>query len=130
MVDYFYQLKLRMREPIDSMNLPTLEPYKIDSINLHANTIPLKLNLTITNIVGQGFSGFVIDQIQFNPENLTAFIEIRIPQSYVTANYNLNGTLFGYKLPAKGSFRTVLSKIINFFLFNNYFKSFNKNILF
>ena len=112
-----------MNSNIDSLKLPTLDPYLTQTIEAEKEASIITVKTKINNIITKGYSSFVIDQLWFDPNKLTAFMSIRMPKLNIFAPYEASGKLLAVSIPANGNFKTNLGiYFIYFFIFYNFVK--------
>ena len=98
-------LKPMFETGIESMNLPTLDPFFLENININQTGFLVSLEGLIKNVKVEGFKNFVLKEIFFNPETLDFSSSLCTPQMKISADYDVKGRLLIFTLPGSGSFQ-------------------------
>jgi len=103
-----------MEDGIPELNLPSLEPMFIDSIDFIDQEGGKDIRAKFTDVNVYGFSTFDIKNLDIDPKRLTLNTEMSFPSLYMNGTYVMDGSLHivvKFNLNGQGTFWTSLDNV-------------------
>lgn len=104
-------LRPRMKTGIPELNLPPLDPFKLDAFTFTQREGNVVVNAKFNNVKVRGVSDFKTNYIRVNPTTLTLEVDLNLPRLLINGNYTMDGKLFLLDIVGQGPFYSVLDGI-------------------
>ena len=93
---------------IEFLNLPALDPFFLEKINVTHNAFFISVDGAVKNITVEGLKNFTLESIFFDPETLIFNSTTKIPRIHLSADYDVKGRILVFSLPGIGNFHVNL----------------------
>ncbi|XP_055714424.1 uncharacterized protein LOC129808675 [Phlebotomus papatasi] len=109
---FFEEFRCRMKMEMEDLNLPALDPFTTDFMEFEMDDELGSIRGALSNLRVDGLSGFMVNDLVFNMDNLDFWIEVTLPRLSMSGYYDIDGTLGGL-LPifGDGNFSIVLTEM-------------------
>ncbi|XP_055680239.1 uncharacterized protein LOC129788200 [Lutzomyia longipalpis] len=109
---FFEEFRCRMRMEMVDLNLPTLDPFTEDFMDVELDHELGHVTGVLSNLRIDGLSDFVVNDLEFNFEKLDLWIDATLPRLSLAGWYDIDGELGGL-LPifGHGNFSIVLAEM-------------------
>ncbi|KAF5273564.1 hypothetical protein FQR65_LT04562 [Abscondita terminalis] len=109
-------LRLRLAAGIDDLDVPPMEPLKLNEIKLKIGPPSAAIHCNITNLRVWGPSTFVINELKPNLTANTFYFKIFLPKLHFEGDYDLNMNFFLINAkgrgPIQGNFTNYSSEVV------------------
>lgn len=100
---------------IPEIEMPTVEPFKMDALSLSLTTGPNGYKVTLRDIDVYGASNFTIKNLRLATNGQPFEAIISIPQMNIQSKYSSSGVLLILPASGNGTFHGTFSKCLLFF---------------
>ncbi|XP_065203827.1 uncharacterized protein Jhbp1 [Planococcus citri] len=105
-------LRPYLKTGIPEIQLPAVEPFKIDSLSLALTNGPNGYKITLRDIDAFGASNFQISKIKLRNGNAPFEVKIKIPKMVLDAKYTSTGILIVIPANGNGTFHAELGDVM------------------
>uniref|UniRef100_A0A8D8RVK9 Uncharacterized protein n=2 Tax=Cacopsylla melanoneura TaxID=428564 RepID=A0A8D8RVK9_9HEMI len=110
-LDGIEQVRPHLPNGIREINVPPVEPFAIDKLQVDRNNPNLKLKLILTNMKAYGCSGFQVNKFKLTPNRDGMEGSITFPTLNITSDFDINGSVFSQKMKGTGIFAANLKNV-------------------
>jgi hypothetical protein len=104
-------LKPRLKSGIPEINVPSLEPLRIDEIAIFRGEPPSNLKAFLRNIDVHGASDFQITKLKLNIDKNTYRLGVRFPKMTMVGDYDIDARLLVVPIKGSGKFTADITDI-------------------
>ncbi|CAL8071973.1 unnamed protein product [Orchesella dallaii] len=97
-------LKPRLAEGVPEINLPAMEPLKLENVAFQQGSGPVRIVAEFTNVEVSGLSNFTQSDFWVDVPKKTLDFDLILPQLTLVGNYELSGNLFFIPIGGNGDF--------------------------
>ncbi|KAI5713815.1 uncharacterized protein LOC103517165 [Diaphorina citri] len=108
-LDGVEKVRPHLANGIREINVPPVEPFAIDKLQVDRNNNNLKMKLVLTHMKAYGCSTFKINTFKVTKDGAEG--TITFPTLNVTADFDINGSVFNQKMKGTGIFSANLKNV-------------------
>jgi len=97
-------LKPRLAEGVPEINLPAMEPLKLENVAFQQGSGPVRVVAEFTNVEVSGLSNFTQSNFWVDVPKRTLDFDLILPQLTLVGNYEVSGNLFFIPIGGNGDF--------------------------
>ncbi|KAH1014386.1 hypothetical protein HUJ04_003230 [Dendroctonus ponderosae] len=113
----FNHLRPYLINGLNDLNVPSIDPFKLDKIIIENGQGPLKVKAAFYNVTATGAQNYTVESINAHVDNYIIEIGLKFPRMDIRGKYDVNGNVLLFPVRSKGDFWAIFRK---FFLRHNY----------
>ncbi|KAJ4447895.1 hypothetical protein ANN_09904 [Periplaneta americana] len=97
-------LRPRLNKGIPKLQVPPIDPFVLPALEVNRDREAIKVRALLQNIVAYGGSGFIINKLKTDLDNLGIEVSVTLPRIEATADYDVDGRILVAPFKGKGVF--------------------------
>ncbi|XP_050310040.1 circadian clock-controlled protein daywake-like [Anthonomus grandis grandis] len=107
----FNHLRPYLVNGLTDINVPSIDPFKLDKIVIENGQGPLKVKASFYNVTAQGAQNYTVEKINANVDDYIIEIGFKFPRMDIRGKYDVNGNVLLFPVRSKGDFWAIFLDI-------------------
>ncbi|KAF7266253.1 hypothetical protein GWI33_020290 [Rhynchophorus ferrugineus] len=107
----FNHLRPFLVNGLPDINVPTIDPFKLDKIIIENGQGPLKVKASFFNVTAVGAQNYTIERINADVDNYIIEIGFKFPRMDLRGKYDVNGNVLLFPVRSKGDFWAIFLEV-------------------
>ncbi|XP_066159116.1 protein takeout-like [Euwallacea fornicatus] len=107
----FNHLRPYLVNGLTDLNVPSIDPFKLEKIIIENGQGPLKVKASFYNVTANGAQNYTVEKIEANVDNYVIEIGFKFPRMDIRGKYDVNGNVLLFPVRSKGDFWAIFLDI-------------------
>ncbi|ENN72924.1 hypothetical protein D910_05518 [Dendroctonus ponderosae] len=107
----FNHLRPYLINGLNDLNVPSIDPFKLDKIIIENGQGPLKVKAAFYNVTATGAQNYTVESINAHVDNYIIEIGLKFPRMDIRGKYDVNGNVLLFPVRSKGDFWAIFLDI-------------------
>ncbi|XP_044752566.1 circadian clock-controlled protein daywake-like [Coccinella septempunctata] len=107
----FNHLRPYLINGIKDINVPSIDPFKIERIVIENGQGPFRIRASFFNVTAGGASNYSIQSVNADVDRYTIELGVKLPRIEIRGKYDVNGNVLLFPVRSKGDFWAIFLDI-------------------